>query len=169
MCQVENCKNWNQDSIARGKHCYNCIRRKGFPYRAQPDKRCANFGLREVKNKIMDVIQRLEKWVEKDQIVARDWGKEEFSVNKDIKLAVEKIKALDERRIVLEKFMKAAAETVGCLPSYADPHPERGNVHIVKQLHCLINREKQLSCLKSDCRYNRQVCEVGGEDCPSRQ
>lgn len=43
MNTVENCKNWTQISLARGNHCWNCAKRNGFPYRAQPDKNCDNF------------------------------------------------------------------------------------------------------------------------------
>lgn len=38
------------------------------------------------------------------------------------------------KMIALESFMETVAEIVGCLPSYSDPHPERGNAHIIKQL-----------------------------------
>lgn len=64
MIKVENCKNWQEMSMARGKHCFNCVNRNGFPYRAQPDKNCAKFerltkrapdkgGRRRVKNNLV--------------------------------------------------------------------------------------------------------------------
>jgi len=40
----------------------------------------------------------------------------------------------------LEHFMEKIAEMVGCLPSYSDPHPNRGNAHIVKQLRLLTSQ-----------------------------
>lgn len=43
MIKVEDCKNWHEMSMARGKHCFNCANRNGFPYRAQPDKNCSKF------------------------------------------------------------------------------------------------------------------------------
>lgn len=42
----------------------------------------------------MDIIKRLEKWLEKDQIVARDWNEDGFSIDGDIELAIEEIKRL---------------------------------------------------------------------------
>ena len=47
--KVEHCKNWMEISLPRGKHCFNCVRRDGYPYRAQPDKKCANFKRRELR------------------------------------------------------------------------------------------------------------------------
>lgn len=42
----------------------------------------------------MDIIERLEKWLEKDQIIARDWGEDEFPIDGDIELAIDEIKRL---------------------------------------------------------------------------
>lgn len=46
---VEHCENWLQMSVLKGKNCWNCVRRNGYPFRAQPDKKCKNFKLREDK------------------------------------------------------------------------------------------------------------------------
>ena len=40
---VTDCKNWQQDSLVRGEHCYNCVQRAGFPYHGQPDRNCDSF------------------------------------------------------------------------------------------------------------------------------
>ena len=42
---VEHCENWMEMSLIHGRHCWNCVMRKGYPYRAQPDKNCENFKL----------------------------------------------------------------------------------------------------------------------------
>jgi len=42
----------------------------------------------------MDIIERLEKWLEKDQVVARDWGENGFSIDGDIEDAIDEIKKL---------------------------------------------------------------------------
>ena len=43
MIFVEKCENWHQEYLTRGRHCFNCIMRDGFPQRAQPSKACKNF------------------------------------------------------------------------------------------------------------------------------
>jgi len=42
----------------------------------------------------VDILERLEKWLEKDQIVARNWNEDGFSIDGDIEDAVEEIKQL---------------------------------------------------------------------------
>ena len=46
---VEHCENWFRMHIGRGEHCFNCARRDGYPYRAQPDKKCLNFKIRDTE------------------------------------------------------------------------------------------------------------------------
>lgn len=40
----------------------------------------------------------------------------------------------------LEKFMEAVAKMLGCLPSYCDSHPDRGNAHIIERLRHLTSK-----------------------------
>lgn len=40
---VEKCGRWQEDMPGRGHHCFNCINRDGYPYRAQPSSACKNF------------------------------------------------------------------------------------------------------------------------------
>jgi hypothetical protein len=40
---VEKCANWLELTMARGNHCFNCINREGYPWRAQPSHACKNF------------------------------------------------------------------------------------------------------------------------------
>lgn len=44
---VEHCENWHRMNIQRGNHCWNCSFRNGYPFRAQPDKKCKAFKLKE--------------------------------------------------------------------------------------------------------------------------
>ena len=44
----------------------------------------------------------------------------------------------------LEKFMEAVAQMVGCLPSYCDSHPDRGNAHIIERLRHLTSELEDL-------------------------
>lgn len=41
----------------------------------------------------------------------------------------------------LEKFMRAVAASVNCLPSYANPDPEDGNAHIIRAINALKVRD----------------------------
>ena len=43
MRLVEKCNNWTEVSIIKGHHCWNCAKRNGYPWRAQPDKQCENY------------------------------------------------------------------------------------------------------------------------------
>jgi hypothetical protein len=43
MIFVEQCANWHEMDTGRGKHCFNCVHRNGYPQRAQPSKSCENF------------------------------------------------------------------------------------------------------------------------------
>ena len=47
------------------------------------------------------------------------------------------------RMRALEKFMATVASIVECLPSYCDPHPERGNSHIIERLRHLTNQSSR--------------------------
>ncbi len=71
---VEWCKNWEQLYMSRGMHCFNCWRRNGYPFRAQPSKACKNYDLmtREekqglCKKKAREAVNSLcmvkEKWL----------------------------------------------------------------------------------------------------------
>ena len=40
----------------------------------------------------------------------------------------------------LEKFMTVVALKLKCLPSFADPHPEQGNKHIIEKLNKLLSK-----------------------------
>ena len=57
MILVEECTNWMEISPIRGKHCYNCAMRDGYPFRGQPDSRCTNFNLEINKDKIDKMIE----------------------------------------------------------------------------------------------------------------
>ena len=43
---------------------------------------------------IMDIVDRLKKWLEKDQVIARNWNENGFSIDGDIELAIEEIERL---------------------------------------------------------------------------
>lgn len=47
-----------------------------------------------------DIVERLEKWLEKDQVVAYDWDEEGFAIDGDIEMAIEEIKRL--RKEIME-------------------------------------------------------------------
>lgn len=40
----------------------------------------------------------------------------------------------DKKIEKLEAFMCAVAKEVGCLPSFADPSPDGGNLHIMRKI-----------------------------------
>lgn len=42
---VEECENWKEIFVIKGKNCCNCQSRNGYPFRGQPDKKCKNFKL----------------------------------------------------------------------------------------------------------------------------
>ena len=42
----------------------------------------------------MDIVDRLKKWLEKDQVIARNWDENGFSIDGDIELAIEEIERL---------------------------------------------------------------------------
>lgn len=42
----------------------------------------------------MDILDRLEKWLKKDQIIARNWDENGYSIDGDIEDAIEEIKRL---------------------------------------------------------------------------
>ncbi len=54
MKKVEDCLNWKECNPVRGKHCYNCGMRNGYPYRGQPDKRCSNFSILDLDSIISE-------------------------------------------------------------------------------------------------------------------
>jgi hypothetical protein len=43
MLLVEQCENWFEISMVQGHHCWNCVHRNGYPYRAQPSRACSRF------------------------------------------------------------------------------------------------------------------------------
>ncbi len=44
MMIVEDCVNWHELIEGHGLHCYNCMRRSGYPQRGQPQKGyCKNY------------------------------------------------------------------------------------------------------------------------------
>ena len=66
-------------------------------------------------------------------------------------------------------FERAFQDGVECAGQFKNPtgitvHNVSGETKIF-----LPEEERQLPCLNLDCKYNHQICEVGGEDCPSRQ
>ena len=40
----------------------------------------------------------------------------------------------------LEAFMVAVSSKLKCLPSFADPHPDEGNEHVIRKLDELLKR-----------------------------
>ena len=55
MMLVEKCVNWTRISEVRGRNCYNCAFRNGYPDRGQPSRACLNFvrvALREELDRI---------------------------------------------------------------------------------------------------------------------
>ena len=55
----------------------------------------------------VDIVGRLEKWLEKDSIVARDWGEEGWSIDGDIEIAIEQIQVAIH---CLKKIRKVGAD-----------------------------------------------------------
>ena len=42
---VEGCEKWHEVYMTRGRNCYNCANRNGWPQRGQPSEECKNFKL----------------------------------------------------------------------------------------------------------------------------
>jgi len=47
---VEDCENWRPFNVVRGNNCWACGQRNGYPFRAQPDKKCMNFNPKKKPN-----------------------------------------------------------------------------------------------------------------------
>jgi hypothetical protein len=53
---VEDCEKWHQLYITRGRNCYNCAYRNGWPERGQPSEECKNFKLLVFQTKVCDCV-----------------------------------------------------------------------------------------------------------------
>jgi len=55
---VEDCENWMRISTIRGRNCFNCAKRNGYPDRGQPDKKCKNFGCKYAEKREVGDVQK---------------------------------------------------------------------------------------------------------------
>ena len=57
---------------------------------------------------------------------------------KDVVRDLQRKSHLEKHRLDMEAFMIAVANKLNCLPSFAGPHPNEGNDHIMKKLSELV-------------------------------
>jgi len=89
-----------------------------------------------------DIIKRLEKWLEKDSIVARNWGEDGFSIDGDIELAIEEIKRLRQLQAALINAVQLA---IKCLKTNIS-NKSSGRVISIGTCHRCHRNKDQCTC-----------------------